>query len=62
MPKLSALQVRSEAVRRTEKTRTLSDGEGLNLVIPSATQTGNARWVLRFMHQGHEQLFVPNEN
>ena len=56
MPKLSALQVRSEAVRRTEKTRTLSDGEGLNLVIPSATQTGNARWVLRFMHQGRETM------
>lgn len=56
MAKLTALQVRQEAARRTEKARTLSDGEGLNLVVPAATQTGNARWVLRFMHQGRETM------
>ncbi len=56
MPRLSAAQVKQEAARRTDKVRSLADGQGLVLVIPRAEQGGNARWVLRFSWQGKESM------
>ncbi len=48
MPPLTALEIRQEAARRSDKTRTLSDGNGLNLIVPAIAAHGNPRWVLRF--------------
>ena len=56
MPRLTAPQVRQEASRRTDKVRSLPDGQGLVLVVPSAAQGGNARWALRFCWQGQESM------
>lgn len=56
MPRLSAAQVKQEASRRTDKVRSLADGQGLVLVVPSAAKGGNARWVLRFSWQGKESM------
>ena len=56
MPHLSADLVKQEASRRTDKVRSLADGQGLALVIPRAEQGGNARWVLRFSWQGKESM------
>ncbi|MDE2254227.1 MAG: hypothetical protein KGL42_08195 [Betaproteobacteria bacterium] len=43
MVKLTALQVRNEAARRTEKVRTVSDREGLNLPSRASHKTSMAR-------------------
>lgn len=56
MPQLTALQVKREASLRTDTVRTLNDGHGLNLVIPSDSQGGQARWILRFSHRGKAGL------
>ena len=40
MPRLSAAQVKQEASRRTDKVRSLADGQGLVLVVPSAEKGG----------------------
>ena len=56
MPRLTAPQVKQEASRRTDKVRSLPDGQGLVLVVPSAAQGGNARWALRFCWQGQESM------
>ena len=56
MPPLTALEIRQEATRRTDKTRTLSDGNGLNLIVPASGANGNPRWVLRFAKNGKPSM------
>ena len=56
MPPLTALEIRQEAARRTNKTRTLSDGNSLNLIIPASAANGNPRWVLRFAGNGKPSM------
>ncbi|MGA8010124.1 MAG: Arm DNA-binding domain-containing protein, partial [Thiomonas sp.] len=56
MSRLTALEVKRAASQRTDKVRTLNDGQGLNLVIPAEGQPGNPRWTLRFSHQGKESM------
>lgn len=52
MGKLTALKVKTEAAKRGEKVQTLSDGEGLSLVIPAAGSSQSAKWVLRYRLAG----------
>ncbi|MDE1953853.1 MAG: integrase arm-type DNA-binding domain-containing protein [Betaproteobacteria bacterium] len=56
MPPLTALEIRQEAARRTDKTRTLSDGNGLNLIVPASAANGNPRWVLRYTKDGRSSM------
>ena len=56
MPPLTALEIRQEAARRTDKTRALSDGNGLNLIVPASSANGNPRWVLRFAKNGKPSM------
>ncbi|MDE1953633.1 MAG: DUF4102 domain-containing protein [Betaproteobacteria bacterium] len=56
MPPLTALEIRQEAARRTDKTRTLREGNGLNLIIPACAANGNPRWVQRFARNGKPSM------
>lgn len=52
MGKLTALRVKNEAAKRDEKVRTLSDGDGLNLVIPPEGSNKSPKWILRYRLAG----------
>ncbi len=53
MPRLTAAQVKQEASRRTDKVRSLPDGQGLVLKVEPA---GKAYWVQRIFRGGKETM------